>query len=203
MPLGLPDESAHRGQSLWRNMVLDPLRVPKGDGARDAQGQEEGLDDFMAFAGLVGEFGTSGRQENRSIGTCLNQSFLLEAGQGADNRDVAHAQRASNIDHASLALKASKFGNRLNIILGDLVGMGGPGQLVSLRGGGPGDSRRGLGLRKRHLGRSIGLPCGQCVRRAGCRTACSGSSWGHTQSRVGRIGRVKITDSHAGTTSIM
>ncbi len=118
-------------ECLGADVVLDALRINRGDAFADADGEEEAEDDVMALAALTGEFPPFGGQGYRSIGGGFDVALGLKALDDADHSDVADAEALGEIADAALVGGFDDGFDGLDVVLCGLGGVIAPGALVS------------------------------------------------------------------------
>ena len=114
-------------------MVFDAFRIAFCDASRHTQRAQECDDQFVPFAAAPCEAFASGREKDGSVRLGVDELFTLQTCNGADHGDVADTHELGQIDNAGLALRLNEHGDGFDIVLRQLIGVGGADR--RMRGG--------------------------------------------------------------------
>ncbi len=101
-------------------MVLDAFRIDLGHTSIDADGQQEPVDDLVAFSARDGESSSLVGQSDRLAGHGLGETVAFESLDGADDRDVRDAESGGKVGDAAAIVGLLQLRDGLAIILRDL-----------------------------------------------------------------------------------
>lgn len=117
------EDSLHCSQRLFAHMVLDAFAVDAGGFFGDAELPQELFDDLVTAPGLPGQSLTGRRQLNRLVGFGGHQAVTLQPADRVVDRRMGDVEHVDQILGAADAVSRDRLGNRLHIILGNLVGV--------------------------------------------------------------------------------
>lgn len=113
----------HRVESLFADMMLDPLAVGRRRRRADSQPPQKALDDFMPLARLRGQSFARRGQLDRLVGFGHNQPITLQSPDRVVNRCVRHSEVFHQIHRPANASLGDRVGDRFDVILCHLAGM--------------------------------------------------------------------------------
>lgn len=105
--------------------MLDTFGIALGDAGGDAQRAEKRDHELVALAAATSKTFAGGGEEYGAVGLGVDEFFALQASDGANDGDVAHAHDLGEVDDASLAPSGDEHGDRFDVVLGEFAGVGG------------------------------------------------------------------------------